>query len=135
MKKHILSALVILAVLCAICATLSSCGDSEGGGDGKVTTLYVYNWGEYISDGSEDTLPVNDMFEDWYFETYGERVKVNYSTFSSNESLYAKISSGSVNYDVIVPSDYMVERLIDEGLLAKLDYSNISEIGMPFSSQ
>ena len=125
MKKRSFAALLALSLLCALlCPVLASCESSSS----KVTTLYVYNWGEYLSDGSEGTLPVNEMFEEWYFETYGERVEVNYSTFSSNESLYAKISSGSVDYDVIVPSDYMIERLIDEGLLAKLDYSNIPEI-------
>ena len=126
-KRRILSAM-LAALLLLLTATLplllTSCGDM--GSD--VTTLYVYNWGEYISDGSEDTLDVNAMFEDWYFETYGERVKVNYSTYSSNESMYAKISSGASNYDVIVPSDYMIERLINEeggSLLAPLDYDNI----------
>lgn len=131
MKRSIFTTLLALAVLlCSV--SLTACGDGEGISNGGVTTLYVYNWGEYISDGSEGTLAVNDMFEEWYYETYGERVRVNYSTFSSNESLYAKISSGSVNYDVIVPSDYMIERLIDEGLLAKLNYENIPEIGNIF---
>ena len=127
MKKRILTLLLALTLLLLPLSLFSSC--AESGASGGVTTLYVYNWGEYISDGSEGTDDVNEMFEEWYFETYGERIEVNYSTFSSNESLYAKISSGSVNYDVIVPSDYMIERLIDEGLLAKLDYSNIPEIG------
>jgi spermidine/putrescine transport system substrate-binding protein len=106
---------------------LSGCTTEEG--DGGVTTLYVYNWGEYISDGSEGTVDVNEQFEQWYYDKFHQRVKVNYSTYSSNESLYAKISSGSVNYDVIVPSDYMIERLIEEDLLAKLDYSNIPSAG------
>ena len=127
MKKRILIVLLVLALLAMPLSLFSSCADK--GGSGSVTTLYVYNWGEYISDGSEGTVDVNDEFERWYFDTYGERVEVNYSTFSSNESLYAKISSGSVNYDVIVPSDYMIERLIDEGLLAKLNYDNIPAIG------
>jgi spermidine/putrescine transport system substrate-binding protein len=129
MKKRILTALLALTLLTLVLSpTLIGCAE-EAGISGGVTTLYVYNWGEYISDGSEGTDDVNEMFEAWYFETFGERVKVNYSTYSSNESMYAKISSGSVNYDVIVPSDYMIERLVDEGLLAKLDYSNIPEIG------
>ena len=126
MRKTVTLLLCAALLLLALVPTLSACSSEEGG---DVITLYVYNWGEYLSDGSEGTLPVNDMFEEWYFETYGERVEVNYSTFSSNETMYAKISSGSVNYDVIVPSDYMIERLIDENLLAKLDYSNIPEIG------
>ena len=128
MKKRILTALLALAMLTLSLSTLLS-GCAAQGENGGVVTLYVYNWGEYISDGSEGTDDVNEMFEEWYFKTYGQRVKVNYSTYSSNESMYAKISSGSVNYDVIVPSDYMIERLIGDGLLAKLDYSNIPAIG------
>ena len=129
MKKRTLSLLLVLALLLSSLSTaLVGCAKENTSSDNSVTTLYVYNWGEYISDGSEDTLDVNEMFEEWYFEQTGKRVKVNYSTYSSNESMYAKISSGSVNYDVIVPSDYMIERLIDEDLLAKLNYDNIPEI-------
>ena len=124
-QKRLISALAVMILLLAILLpTLASC-DKGGILNGDTTTLYVYNWGEYISDGSEDTVDVNEEFERWYFDTYGERVKVNYSTYSSNESMYAKISSGSTNYDVIVPSDYMIQRMIDEGLLAKLNYENI----------
>ena len=107
------------------CISLISCGSSSD----EVITLYVYNWGEYISDGSEDSLNVNEAFEVWYNQNIGPKngtkVKVNYSTYSSNEDLYAKITSGAVNYDVIVPSDYMVQRLREEGYLAPLNYSNI----------
>ncbi len=123
--KRIASIILILTLLLTLCFPLASCTPENIEGDNGAVTLYVYNWGEYISDGSEGTLDVNSLFEDWYFETYGQRVKVNYSTYSSNESMYAKISSGSVSYDVIVPSDYMIERMIKEDLLAPLDYSNI----------
>lgn len=85
----------------------------------KGTTLNVYNWGEYISDGAEDTLDVNAYFE----ELTG--IKVNYTNFDSNEDMYAKIKSGGANYDVVIPSDYMIERMIEEGLLLKLDMKNI----------
>lgn len=122
--RRTLSLLCLLLCLLTMAATLSSCGE----GTGKVTTLYVYNWGEYISDGSEGSLDANAAFEEWYFETYGERVKVNYSTYSSNEDMYAKLSSGSVSYDVVVPSDYMIQRMITEGLLQPLDYDNIPNI-------
>ena len=100
---------------------LSSCGSESGG----ATTLYVYNWGEYISDGSEDSLDVNAEFERYCREELGMNVKVNYSTFSSNEDMYAKISSGSSTYDVIIPSDYMIERMVGENLLAPLDLEKI----------
>ena len=87
--------------------------------------LNVYNWGEYISDGSDDSLDTVKAFEEWYYEEYGERVKVNYTTYASNEDLYNKMSSGAAEYDVIFPSDYMLAKLRDEGYLAPLDYSEI----------
>ena len=121
MKKRIASLLLALLLLTLPLLGMTSCDETSGG----TVTLYVYNWGEYISDGSEGTLDTNEMFEQWYYETYGVRVEVNYSTYSSNESMYAKLSSGSVNYDVVVPSDYMIERMIAEDMLAELNFDNI----------
>ncbi|MBQ7778937.1 MAG: spermidine/putrescine ABC transporter substrate-binding protein [Clostridia bacterium] len=113
---------VSLILICLVLAPmLFSCSKGEE----KVKTLYVYNWGEYISDGSEGCLDSNKAFEDWYYKETGERVKVVYSTFSSNEDMYAKLSSGSVSYDIVVPSDYMIERLREEDMLAPLNYDNI----------
>ena len=125
-RRILAMALAMLLLSVACLPTLVSC--AEAGATGGATTLYVYNWGEYMEDGTGDNEDVNDMFEQWYFDTYGERVKVNYSTFSSNESMFAKIDSGSSHYDVIFPSDYMVERLIKEELLAPLNYENIPNI-------
>ncbi len=119
--KRFVTLLLTLSVLLIAVAGLSSC--KKNGGD-KVT-LYVYNWGEYISDGSEGSLDVNAAFEEWYEETYGVAVEVNYSTFSSNEDMYAKLSSGASNYDIVVPSDYMIARMIEEGMLRRLDFTNI----------
>ena len=82
-------------------------------------TLNVYNWGLYISDGSDDSVDVLSAFEDL------TGIRVNYTTFDSNESLYAKIKSGGASYDVIFPSDYMVGKLVAEGMLAPLNYDNI----------
>jgi Spermidine/putrescine-binding periplasmic protein len=64
-------------------------------------------------------------FEEWYKEEYGEKVKVNYSTFASNEDMYAKLSSGAVSYDVVVPSDYMIARMESENMLLPLNFDNI----------
>lgn len=124
--KRIVSLVLALLMLTLPMLCFVSCSEEKSS---EVKTLYVYNWGEYISDGSEDSLDSNAAFEEWYYETYGERVKVNYSTYSSNEDMYAKLSSGSVSYDVIVPSDYMIERLIAEDMLAPIDFSNIPSIG------
>ncbi|MBQ6947386.1 MAG: extracellular solute-binding protein, partial [Clostridia bacterium] len=88
-------------------------------------TLNVYNWGEYISDGSEGSLDVNAAFEEYYFETTGQRVKVNYTTYASNEDMYNKLSSGAASYDVVIPSDYMIQRMIAEDMLRPLDFGNI----------
>ena len=97
-----------------------------GCGSGKETlTLNVYNWGEYISDGSEDSYDTVKEFEDWYKETYGEKIHVNYDTFASCEDMYAKLSAGAVSYDVIIPSDYMIAKMRDEGMLLPLDFENI----------
>ena len=117
--KKLFAALVLILML----ACLVSCGENEANrtaGAGS-TTLYVYNWGEYISDGSEDSLDSNAAFEQYCKEELGLNVKVNYSTYSSNEDLYAKLSSGSVSYDVVIPSDYMIARLAAEGLLCELN--------------
>ncbi len=86
---------------------------------GRNVTLNVYNWGEYISDGSDDSADVIGAFE----KLTG--IAVNYTTFDSNESMYAKIKSGAADYDVIFPSDYMVSRMIGENMLAPLDFANI----------
>lgn len=120
MKKTISVLLLVCMLLIVTVPTLSSCKS-----DGEATTLYVYNWGEYISDGSDGTIDTNAEFEKYCKEALGLNVKVNYSTFSSNESMYSKISSGSAAYDVIVPSDYMIQRMVAEDLLAPLDLSKI----------
>lgn len=83
------------------------------------TTVNVYNWGEYISDGSEGSMDVVSEFERLTGAT------VNYTNFESNENMYSKLAGGGVSYDVIVPSDYMIDRLIDEEMLLPLDYDNI----------
>lgn len=82
-------------------------------------SINVYNWGQYISDGTDDCIDVNAAF------TEATGIEVNYMTFDSNESLYTKLKTGGSSYDVIIPSDYMVGRLIDEGMLLELDYDNI----------
>lgn len=82
-------------------------------------TINVYNWGEYISNGTEGSMDVNAEF------TARTGIQVNYTTYDTNESMYAKLASGGGDYDVIIPSDYMVSRMIQEDMLAELDFSNI----------
>ena len=115
MKKTL--SLLLAALIFAL--LLSGCGSSDQ------LTLNVYNWGVYISDGSEDSFDTIREFEKWYEANYGQKLKVNYDTYASNEDMYNKISSGAVSYDVISPSDYMIARMKDEGMLLPLDFDNI----------
>ena len=83
------------------------------------TTINVYNWGEYIPNGKEGSFDVNEEF------TKRTGIEVKYNTYSSNEDLYSKLKSGGATYDIIIPSDYMVERLIKEDLVQKIDFANV----------
>jgi spermidine/putrescine-binding protein len=83
-------------------------------------TLNVYNWGQYISEGQDGTLDVIAAFEEAY-----PHIDVQYSTYDSNETMYTKLSGGGVTYDVIIPSDYMIARLANEGMLMELNFDNI----------
>lgn len=113
MKKVI--SLLLAALMLGL--MLTGCGSTaEKYPNGEVNVL---NWGEYISDGEDGSLDVISKFE----EDYG--IKVNYKVCSDNETLYSNLKTGGSEYDVIVPSDYMVSRLIDEGMLEKLNFDNI----------
>lgn len=87
---------------------------------GQDISINVYNWGEYIPDGSgEGVVNLNAEF------TKLTGIKVNYSTYATNEELYAKLKGGGSTYDIIIPSDYMISRMIKEDMLEPLDMSNI----------
>ena len=114
MKKAICLFLALcLTFGCA--AMLSGCGGSK-----DTTTLYVYNWGQYISEGDDGSLDVIAAFEEAY-----PNIKVQYSTYDSNEIMYSKLSNGGITVDVIIPSDYMVGRMRQEGMLMELNFDNI----------
>lgn len=98
---------------------VSAAGKASAGESSSGVTLNVYNWGEYISTGEDGSMNVNAEF------TKETGIKVNYTTFEDNESLYSKMAGGGANYDVIFPSDYMISKMIREKMLAKLDFSNI----------
>lgn len=115
-KKRLLS-LSLAALLCI--PSFAGCFTTKAAAADTGVTINVYNWGQYISDGTDGYLDVNAAF------TEATGIEVNYMTFDTNESLYTKLKTGGSSYDIIVPSDYMAGRLIDEGLVQKLDFSNI----------
>ena len=115
MKKTVSAILVVCLVLGCL-AALTGCGSNKK----DDVTLYVYNWGQYIAEGDEGSADIIAMFEEKY-----PNIHVKYSTFDSNETMYAKMSNGGITVDVIIPSDYMVGRMAQEGMLMELNYDNI----------
>ena len=124
MKKRVFA--ISMAGLTAASALLSGCGasgntgasgtDSTASGSADGGELYVYNWGEYID---EDVI---SQFEE---ET---GITVVYDLFETNEEMYPVIEAGAVNYDVVCPSDYMIQKMRENGLLAELNFDNIPNI-------
>ncbi len=104
----------------AAACLLLGCGFLIFGTKQETITLNVYNWGQYISEGQDDTIDVIAAFEEKY-----PHIQVNYSTYSDNETMYTKIANGGITVDVIVPSDYMIARMISEDMLLELNYDNI----------
>ena len=116
--KKLIAFLLACLLLCG-CQPTPSNPTEDVGGEGKIT-LNVYNWGQYIADGSDGSLDIIAEFERRY-----PNIHVNYSTYDSNEIMYTKLASGGITVDVIIPSDYMVARLIEEEMLLPLNYDNI----------
>ena len=83
-------------------------------------TLNVYNWGQYLSDGTDGYIDVIAEFEKKY-----PNIKVNYMTYDNNETMYTKLQTDPHAFDIIVPSDYMIEKLIEEDMLEEINFSNI----------
>ena len=133
MKKIFSAIILVVLLLSALPFTVSAKADesvalvydtSKISKNGTLE-LNVYNWGEYISDGSEDSYNTNEEFEKYCAEVLGLNVKVNYSTYDNNENMYSKIKSSAVSYDIIIPSDYMIQKMASEGLLLKFDAESI----------
>ncbi|MBQ9743359.1 MAG: spermidine/putrescine ABC transporter substrate-binding protein [Ruminococcus sp.] len=110
--KKIICLLIVCLLTVSCCLCLGGCKkyDSE---------INVYNWGEFISDGSGDTMDVIAEFEKKY------NIKVNYTTYETNETLYNMLASSNSSYDVVIPSDYMIEKLIAEDLIQEINFDNI----------
>lgn len=114
--KKILSVLMCAVIACSCAVLFSGCGGDEIGKNGEVN---VYNWPDYLANGQDGLL---DAVEEFEKETL---IKVNYTTYETNEELYNKLKNSNDSYDVIVPSEYMISKLIRENMLQKLDYNNI----------
>ena len=109
----------VCAGICAV-AVLFGCGWLILSTRQDKVTLNVMNWGQNIADGSDGTMDIIEAFEEAYPD-----IDVNYTTYDSNESLYAKLSGGGLTVDLIIPSDYMIARLKQENMLLPLNFDNI----------
>ncbi len=107
MKKFI----SVLTAALLLVGSLAGCG----GGKAANGVVNIYNWGEYID---------MDLLQAFEQET---GIRVNYKTFESNEQMYSVLKQGGVDYDIIIPSDYMISRLIGEDMLEPLNFTNIPE--------
>lgn len=107
--------IALLTVFVLVAGAFGGCGAS----DDRVV-INVYNWGQYISEGDDGYIDVIAEFEKRY-----PNIKVNYVTFDSNETMYTKMAGGGITVDVIIPSDYMVGRLVEEDMLMELNFDNI----------
>lgn len=108
MKKIIAIALCLVMTI----PMMTSCHKYEA-------EINVYNWGEYMANGAEGSMKIVKDFEKKF------NIKVNYTTFDSNEVMYDKLKSTNLSYDVIIPSEYMVAKLISEDMLAPIDFANV----------
>ncbi len=109
-----------VAVLALALCLVVGIGLLVGTARNQKITLNVYNWGQNIADGSDETMDIIAEFETRY-----PNIDVNYTTYASNEELYTKLSNGGITVDVIIPSDYMIARLIGENMLEELNFDNI----------
>ena len=114
--------LLFLAIPAMAISGLTGCGAKY---DVKIT---VYNWADYIYDGTDDDGNIVDKstvkrFEEYYKEKHNLSLKVEYRTFSTPEEMYSKLKAGSVKADLICPSDYMIQKMANEGRLEPFSYN------------
>lgn len=119
---------VLIAVICTVMLVTSAglfrpSAKALAAGE---RTLKIANCEDYIFVDEDTETSLADTFADYYYETYGERIKVEYSTFSTPEDLYNNMKIDPSVYDVMCPSDYMIEKMAREGMLQKI---NLSETG------
>ena len=135
-----LKRLFLILLVASLSISLFACKEKEDG----VLELRVYNWEDYIDDGTENGEKVStSVMEDWeedYYNRTGKKVKLVYNTFETNEYMLNVLKTGSEHYDLVCPSDYIIQKMISEDMIEKLDYSddkytlvpNYDDYGSPY---
>lgn len=123
----------LIAIMMLLSVTTTSCNQKS-----TLRTLTIYNWQDYIFEGSDEVAGVVEQFEEYYYATYQEKIKVNYYTFETNENMLNILKTGKSNYDLVCPSDYTIQKMISEGMAQPLDVSKISnytDYGSPYMKE
>ena len=120
MRKNRLILLAAPALAVASLASLTGCN--------KKYDLVIYNWEDYIYEGTDENGRVTEKgtikrFEEYYEKEHGQKISVAYETFSTNEDMYKQIKMGSLKADLICPSDYMIQKMANEGRLEPFSYN------------
>lgn len=106
-------------IVCILLAVILFCSCIPMNAFAQPVEINVYNWGEYVPDGSDGYINVNEEF------TKRTGIKVNETNYQSNEEMFTKLSGGGVSYDLVVPSDYMISKMIERDMLAEINFDNI----------
>lgn len=116
MKKFV-SLVIIIAILCSSVFALAACSETTD------DILRVHNWQDYMYEAEDkNDKGVNDLFCEYYYKKTNRTIKIEYSTFGTNEDMYNDIKSGR-EFDLVAPSEYMIEKMANEGLLEKYNGS------------
>lgn len=128
-NKKVMPIVAVSMIISLLSLSLNGCANPNPESEGKV--LKIYNWEDYIyepdseSDEEQDASIV-DQFKAFYLENYGEEVEIVYDTFDTNETMYNQIKNLGADYDLACPSDYMIQKMINEDLLEEFDYDNVT---------
>ena len=120
--KKFTKILSVLLIVCSFLFFLAGCEKED-----EVRTLRIYNWQEYIDDGTDDDgnkvdKSVLEDFQEWYKETYGEEIEIQYDTFETNEVMLNTLKTGKTTYDLICPSEYAIQKMIRLDMLEEYDF-------------
>ena len=125
-----------LSAIFAICFAMTGCGNANQSTEDETDeiVLNVYNCADYISETDGENIGVLEQFEEYCLNVLGKKVSVTYSTYETNEDMFNQLKAGGVQYDLVCPSEYMIEKMIKEGMVEKLTapISNYEQYGSPY---
>ena len=106
--KKLICVVLLIGLLATLTLPLIGCGE-------ETNRLVVYNWEEYIDES------VLDDFKEYYFNKTGKEIEIIYSKFDTNETMLTKVMNGDANIDIMCPSEYAIQKLLQEDMIEKLD--------------